>query len=60
VLFPAFRKLVSSEEYDSLGDQFEARERQLFGGDGFDMARDQVEVLEQQLGIYDLAQFTPS
>ena len=47
VLFPVFRKLVSLDEYDSLGDQFEARERQLFGGDGFDMARDQVEALEQ-------------
>ncbi|SRR5579884_17368 len=60
VLFPAFRKLVSPEEYDALGDQFEARERQIFGGDGFDMARDQVQALEQQLGIYDLAQFTPA
>jgi hemerythrin-like domain-containing protein len=60
VLFPMFRQLVSPDEYDSLGDQFEARERQMFGGDGFDMARDQVEALEQQLGIYDLAQFTPS
>ena len=28
--------------------------------DGFDMARDQVQALVQQLGIYDLAQFTPS
>jgi hemerythrin-like domain-containing protein len=60
VLFPAFRKLVSPQEYDALGDQFEARERQIFGGDGFDMARDQVQALEQQMGIYDLAQFTPT
>jgi hemerythrin-like domain-containing protein len=59
VLFPAFHKLVSAQEYDALGDQFEQRERQIFGGDGFDMARDQVQALEQQLGIYDLAQFTP-
>jgi hypothetical protein len=60
VLFPAFHKLLTPDEYDALGDQLEARERQIFGGDGFDMARDQVQALEQQLGIYDLAQFTPS
>ncbi|HLH21783.1 MAG TPA: hemerythrin domain-containing protein [Chloroflexota bacterium] len=60
VLFPAFHKLLSPDEYDALGDQFEDRERQMFGGDGFDMARDQVQALEQQLGIYDLAQFTPA
>jgi hemerythrin-like domain-containing protein len=60
VLFPAFRKLVSPQEYDALGDQFEARERQIFGGDGFDIEGDQVEALEQQLRIYDLAQFTPT
>jgi hypothetical protein len=30
-----------------------------FGGDGFDMAVDQVTELEKQLGIYTLAQFTP-
>ena len=59
VLFPAFQKLVSKNEYAALGEQFERNERQMFGGDGFDMAVDTVAGLEKQLGIYDLAQFTP-
>jgi hemerythrin-like domain-containing protein len=59
VLFPALHEIVSRHEYDALGEQFEAIERKTFGGDGFDMAVDQVTALEKQLGIYDLAQFTP-
>jgi hemerythrin-like domain-containing protein len=59
VLFPALHDIVSRHEYDALGEQFEGIERKTFGGDGFDMAVDQVTALEKQLGIYDLAQFTP-
>jgi hemerythrin-like domain-containing protein len=59
VLFPALHEIVSKHEYDALGEQFEAIERKTFGGDGFDMAVDQVTDLEKQLGIHDLAQFTP-
>ena len=59
VLFPALHEIVSKHEYDALGEQFEAIERKTFGGDGFDMAVDQVTSLEKQLGIHDLSQFTP-
>jgi hemerythrin-like domain-containing protein len=59
VLFPALHKLVSPHEYDAMGEQFETIERKTFGGDGFDMAVDQVTELEKQMGIYDLSQFTP-
>ena len=59
VLFPALHEIVSKHEYDALGEQFEGIERKTFGGDGFDMAVDQVTDLEKQFGIYDLAQFTP-
>ena len=59
VLFPALHDIVSKHEYDAMGEQFEGIERQTFGGDGFDMAVDQVTDLEKQIGIYDLAQFTP-
>jgi hemerythrin-like domain-containing protein len=60
VLFPALHKVVSKHEYDSMGEEFERIERKTFGGDGFDMAVDQVTALEKQFGIYDIAQFTPS
>jgi hemerythrin-like domain-containing protein len=60
VLFPALHKVVSKHEYDAMGEQFEGIERKTFGGDGFDMAVDQVTELEKQFGIYDISQFTPS
>ncbi|HKA36576.1 MAG TPA: hemerythrin domain-containing protein [Thermoanaerobaculia bacterium] len=59
ILFPAFRKIVSANEYDALGDQFEGKEHQLFGEDGFEKMVDRVAGIEKKLGIYELAQFTP-
>ena len=59
VLFPALRKIVSAHEYDALGEEFEKREHQIFGGDGFDMMLDKVAAIEKAMGIYDLNQFTP-
>lgn len=59
VLFPAFRTIVSANEYDALGEDFEKREDELFGDDGFFKVVDQVAGLEKRLGIYELAQFTP-
>jgi hemerythrin-like domain-containing protein len=59
VLFPALHEIVSPHEYDALGEQFDKIEQQTFGGDGFDIYRDKVAAIEKQLGIYELAQFTP-
>jgi hemerythrin-like domain-containing protein len=59
ILFPAFRKIVTRNEYDALGEQFEDKEHELFGADGFEKMVDRVAGIEKKLGIYDLAQFTP-
>ena len=59
VLFPAFRSIVSPHEYEALGEDFEKKEDELFGDEGFFKVVDQVAELEKKLGIYDLAQFTP-
>jgi hemerythrin-like domain-containing protein len=59
VLFPAFRTVVSPHEYAALGEDFEKKEDELFGEDGFFKVVDQVAQLEKRLGLYDLAQFTP-
>jgi len=59
VLFPAFRKLVSRHEYDSLGEEFENNEHKLFGEDGFETMVAKVATIEKQLGIYELSKFTP-
>ena len=59
VLFPAFRDLLSKQEYEDLGETFENNEHKHFGADGFELAVDQVAAIEKSLGIYELAQFTP-
>ena len=59
VLFPAFRKIVSAHEFDSLGEDFEKKEDELFGDDGFEKMVDKVAGIEKRFGIYDLAHFTP-
>jgi len=59
VLFPAFRQLVSTKEFDELGEQFEDQEHKLFGEEGFEKIVTQVSEIERRLGIENLAQFTP-
>jgi hemerythrin-like domain-containing protein len=59
VLFPAFHKIVTRHEFDSLGEDFERKENELFGEDGFEKMVDKVAGIEKRLGIYELAQFTP-
>ncbi len=60
VLFPAIKDVVSKQEYDVLGDEFEKKEHQLLGKEGFFGMVDRVAAIEKDLGIYDLKQFTPS
>ena len=59
VLFPALRTVVSKNEFAALGEDFEKKEHQLFGEDGFEKMVDRVASIEKALGIYDLSQFTP-
>ena len=58
-LFPLLHTVVSPHEYDAMAEDFEKKEHQLFGDDGFEMMVHRVAGLEQQIGIADLAQFTP-
>jgi hemerythrin-like domain-containing protein len=59
VLFPALYKVIGAKDVKNLGEQFEEKEHKLFGEDGFEKAVDEVAAIEKQLGIYDLASFTP-
>lgn len=59
VLFPALHQIISRNEWDSLGDEFEKKEHQLFGKEGFEGMVDKVADLEKTAGLHDLAQFTP-
>jgi hemerythrin-like domain-containing protein len=60
VLFPALHQIMSHHAYDALGEQFERREQQIFHGDGFERAVDEVDQIEKLVGIEDLSRFTPS
>jgi hemerythrin-like domain-containing protein len=60
VLFPSIRKIISGNEYFALGEDFEQKEHELFGKDGFETIVGKVADIEKELGIYDLSQFTPS
>lgn len=58
VLFPALHETVSQKEYEAMSEQFEARERQLFGKDGFENMVRITGELEKQVALYDLSEFT--
>ena len=58
-MFPAIKKIVSKNEYFALGEDFEKKEHELFGTEGFESIVEKVADIEKQLGIYDLTEFTP-
>lgn len=60
VVFPEFKTTLTQKEYDKLGDEFEDREHQLFGKEGFEGVLVQIADIEKALGIYELSKFTPS
>ncbi len=60
VLFPKLREVVSANEFDAMAEDFERDEHRRFGQDGFELYVEKVANLERQVGIYDLAKFTPS
>ncbi len=59
VLFPTFRAMLGERELKKLQDIFEDKEKSLPHG-GFEKMVAEVARIEQSLGIYDLAKFTPS
>ncbi len=59
VLFPALRTILPPARVAALGDRMEEAEHSVLGNEGFEKSVAQVAALEKQLGIYELAQFTP-
>jgi len=59
VVFPAFHKVVSEKDFDSIGEQMEQQEEKLFGEGGFAKIVEAVAEEERALGIYELYRFTP-
>jgi hemerythrin-like domain-containing protein len=58
LLFPAWRRSISTAEFDELGARFEEIEEEQFGEDGFEAALRRMAEIEESLGLNDLASFT--
>jgi hemerythrin-like domain-containing protein len=59
IVFPAWKALITSDEYGQLNDTFENIEQQQFGDDGFEDAVNQIGEIEEALGLSDISIFTP-
>jgi hemerythrin-like domain-containing protein len=59
VIFPALRDLTPQRTLDELAERFADLQNQQYGDDGLSQMLGRVEGVEQQLGIGDLAVFTP-
>jgi len=57
VVFPAFKTLISADEYEAIGQIFAQRRKELFGPDGYQKFFDQVDIIERALNISDLSKF---
>jgi len=57
MVFPAWKRTMSSKQLDEIGDLFEEIEHKTFGKDGFDDAVEKIDAIERALGL-DLARFT--
>jgi hemerythrin-like domain-containing protein len=59
IVFPAWKKNFTDKQLDEISDQFEDIEHKMFGKDGFADAAKKIAGIEAELGLTDLAQFTP-
>ena len=58
IVFPAWKDALSARQLDEMGEMFEEIQHQQFGKDGFEDAVARIALIEQALGIADIAQFT--
>ena len=59
LVFPAWKKAVGKKAYDELGEQFEDEETKKLGKQGFEHVLAQIADIEKNLGIGDIAIYTP-
>ncbi|MBM4272885.1 MAG: hemerythrin domain-containing protein [Deltaproteobacteria bacterium] len=58
-LFPVLRLVTSPQEFIALGKKWQAQEEARFGKGGYEKILELVAGLEKELGIADIAQYTP-
>jgi len=59
LIFPAFRSVITPQDFTAAGEAFEKEEKKLFGPNGYEKIVGQVADLEKALAIHDLQQFIP-
>jgi hemerythrin-like domain-containing protein len=59
IVFPAWKDLLTADEYDELGDKFENIEHEQFGEDGYENAVKQIAEIEASVGLADISKLTP-
>ncbi len=60
IVFPAWKDLITSDEYEELGEKFEEIEHTQFGEDGYEQALKQIAEIEASVGFTDISVFTPA
>ncbi len=58
VVFPAWKQILTDKQLDEMSDKFEDIEHKQFGEDGFENAVQEITIIESELDLSDLAQFT--
>lgn len=58
IVFPAWKQILTEEQLNEMSEKFEEIEHERFGEDGFEKAVKQIEDIEIQLGLENLALFT--
>ena len=59
IVFPAWKKALSPNQLDEMGDLFEDIEHKTFGKDGFDDAVEQIGAIEHAMGLDNAALTAP-
>jgi hemerythrin-like domain-containing protein len=58
VIFPAWKQTLNAKQLDEMNDKFEDIEQEMLGKNGFENAVKQINEIENELGMADIAQFT--
>ena len=59
IVFPAWKDLITADDYGELGEKFEDIEHEQFGEDGYENAVKQMAEIEASVGFTDISIFTP-
>ncbi len=59
LVFPAFRAVISPQDFNAVGETFDKEKKKLFGADAYEKIIGQIADMEKVLGIHDMKQYIP-